>query len=57
MLMGIAHFNGDAWRAAGGLGYFKLFYDFFGFGTDAGTEGIDRDQTAGELPFGQGLRG
>ena len=57
MLMGIAHFDGDAWRAAGGLGYFKLFYDFFGFGTDAGTEGesVEIKQPVSFL-FGQGLR-
>ena len=57
MLAGIAHFDGDAWRAAGGLGYFKLFYDFFGFGTDAGTSGesIEIKQPVSFL-FGQGLR-
>jgi surface antigen Omp85-like protein len=57
MLMGIGHFAGDAWRAAGGIGYFKLFYDFFGFGTDAGTEGesIEIKQPVSFI-FGQGLR-
>ena len=57
MLMGIGHFDGDAWRAAGGIGYFKLFYDFFGFGTDAGTSGesIEIKQPVSFL-LGQGLR-
>lgn len=56
-LMGIGHFTGDAWRAAGGIGYFKLFYDFFGFGTDAGTDGksVEIRQPV-SFVFGQGLR-
>ena len=56
-LMGIGHFAGDKWRAAGGIGYFKLFYDFFGFGTDAGTDGksVEIKQPVAFV-FGQGLR-
>jgi hypothetical protein len=56
-LAGIAHLAGDQWRAAGGIGYFKLFYDFFGFGTDAGTEGqsVEIKQPLW-FTFGQGLR-
>ena len=56
-LGGIAHFAGDAWRVAGAAGYFKLFYDFYGFGTDAGDQGesIELRQPAA-FAFGQVLR-
>jgi outer membrane protein assembly factor BamA len=37
---GAVNFSEDRWRVSGGLGYIDAKYDFYGVGSDAGSDGI-----------------